>query len=42
MPTSQMWSYMLSHVNATVPDRVLFVTIYRCQHPRHGLTREHI
>ncbi|KHG24506.1 hypothetical protein F383_31251 [Gossypium arboreum] len=23
MPTSQTWSYMLSHNDATVPDRVL-------------------
>ncbi|KHG08308.1 hypothetical protein F383_35890 [Gossypium arboreum] len=23
MPTSQTWSYILSHINATVPDRVL-------------------
>ncbi|KHG12958.1 hypothetical protein F383_19145 [Gossypium arboreum] len=23
MPTSQTWSYVLSHIDATVPDRVL-------------------
>ncbi|KHF97754.1 hypothetical protein F383_37083 [Gossypium arboreum] len=23
MPTSQTWSYMKSHIDATVPDRVL-------------------
>ncbi|KHG28003.1 hypothetical protein F383_07124 [Gossypium arboreum] len=23
MPPSQTWSYMLSHIDATVPDRVL-------------------
>ncbi|KHF99605.1 2,3-bisphosphoglycerate-independent phosphoglycerate mutase [Gossypium arboreum] len=23
MPTSQTWSYLQSHINATVPDRVL-------------------
>ncbi|KHG04786.1 Multifunctional CCA [Gossypium arboreum] len=39
MPTSQTWSYMLSHINATVSDRVLHEHIYRCQSTRRGLTR---
>ncbi|KHG17522.1 hypothetical protein F383_23656 [Gossypium arboreum] len=33
---------MLSHIDATIPDRVLHgsntVITYRCQRPRHGLT----
>ncbi|KHG08891.1 hypothetical protein F383_35959 [Gossypium arboreum] len=28
MPTSQTWSYMLSHIDATVLDKVLHVTTY--------------
>ncbi|KHG10846.1 Calmodulin-binding transcription activator 4 -like protein [Gossypium arboreum] len=42
MPTSHTWSYMQSHIDATIPDRVLHVITYRCQCPRCGLTREHI
>ncbi|KHF97269.1 hypothetical protein F383_36558 [Gossypium arboreum] len=45
MPTSQAWSYMQSHIDATVPNRVLHesnVITYRCQRPRRGLTRERI
>ncbi|KHF98731.1 Dual specificity phosphatase DUPD1 [Gossypium arboreum] len=42
MPTSRTWSYMLSYIDATVPERILQVITYRCQSPRRGLTREHI
>ncbi|KHG10271.1 hypothetical protein F383_12108 [Gossypium arboreum] len=33
-----MWFYMLSHIDATVPVRVLHVITNQCQRPRHGLT----
>ncbi|KHG16528.1 hypothetical protein F383_21485 [Gossypium arboreum] len=30
MPTFQTWSYMQSHIDATVPDMVLHVITYQC------------
>ncbi|KHG16170.1 hypothetical protein F383_20794 [Gossypium arboreum] len=33
---------MQSHIDATVSNRVLHVITYPCQHPRRGLTRNHI
>ncbi|KHF98493.1 Bifunctional lycopene cyclase/phytoene synthase [Gossypium arboreum] len=46
MPTSQTWSYMQSHIDATIPDRVLLAHIYRnhISMPTYkcGLTHTHI
>ncbi|KHG23062.1 hypothetical protein F383_29630 [Gossypium arboreum] len=46
MPTSQMWSYMQSHIDDCPRQgltRIKYnIITYRCQRPRCGLTQEHI